>query len=141
MFLNGILGGLVGITAGADLMTPNEAVVIGLISGAIIVAGVALIDRLRLDDPVGAVTVHLICGIWGTLAVGIFGTKAGGTQFLYQLQGIAAAAIFCGLSAFIILFVLKKTIGLRVDRQEELEGLDLHEHGMDSYADFRMNQH
>ena len=141
MFLNGILGGLVGITAGADLMTPNEAVVIGLISGAIIVAGIALIDRLRLDDPVGAVTVHLICGIWGTLAVGIFGAKAGGDQFLYQLQGVAAAAVFCGLSAFIILFALKKTIGLRVDRQEELEGLDLHEHGMDSYADFRMNQH
>jgi Amt family ammonium transporter len=141
MFLNGILGGLVGITAGADLMTPNEAVLIGLIAGSIIVGGVALIDRLRLDDPVGAVTVHLICGIWGTLAVGIFGDKAGLEQFLYQFAGAGIAGLFCTLSAFTIIFTLKKTIGIRVDRQEELEGLDLHEHGMDSYADFRMNQH
>ncbi len=141
MFLNGILGGLVGITAGADLMSPNEAVLIGLISGAIIVGGISLIDRMRLDDPVGAVTVHLICGIWGTLGVGIFGQKAGLEQFLYQLAGIAAAGIFCSISAFLIIFTLKKTIGIRVERQEELEGLDLHEHGMDSYPDFRMNQH
>jgi Amt family ammonium transporter len=141
MFLNGILGGLVGITAGADLMTPNEAVLIGTIAGGVIVGGVALIDRLRLDDPVGAVTVHLICGIWGTLAVGIFGTKAGLQQFLYQLSGVGAIGIFCILTAFIIIYTLKKTVGIRVDRQEELEGLDLHEHGMDSYADFRMNQH
>ena len=141
MFLNGILGGLVGITAGADLMSPNEAVIIGLIAGAIIVGGVALIDRIRLDDPVGAVTVHLICGIWGTLAVGIFGDKAGGTQFMYQLTGVAAAGIFCCVTAFIIFFALKKTVGIRVSKEEELEGLDLHEHGMDAYADFRMNQH
>lgn len=141
MYLNGILGGLVGITAGADLMSPNEAVVIGLIAGFIIVLGVALIDRLRLDDPVGAVTVHLICGIWGTLAVGIFGAKAGGDQFLYQLAGVGAAATFCSLTAFIIFYSLKKTIGIRVSKEEEIEGLDLHEHGMDSYADFRMNQH
>ena len=141
MFLNGILGGLVGITAGADLMSPNEAVLIGLIAGLIIVLGVALIDRIRLDDPVGAVTVHLICGMWGTLAVGIFGAKAGGDQFLYQLAGVGAAAVFCSLSAFIIIYTLKKTVGIRVSKEEELDGLDLHEHGMDAYADFRMNQH
>ncbi|MEM7382339.1 MAG: ammonium transporter [Bacteroidota bacterium] len=141
MFLNGILGGLVGITAGADLMSPTEAVVIGLIAGAIIVLGVALIDRLKLDDPVGAVTVHLICGIWGTLAVGIFGSMAGMDQFLYQLAGVGAAAAFCSLTSFLIIFSLKKTVGIRVSKEEELEGLDLHEHGMDAYADFRMNQH
>ena len=141
MFLNGILGGLVGITAGADLMSPNEAVLLGLISGTIIVGGIALIDRLKLDDPVGAVTVHLICGIWGSLAVGIFGAKAGGQQFLYQLTGVGAAGIFCFFSAFIIVYSLKKTVGIRVGREEELDGLDLHEHGMDSYPDFRMNQH
>jgi Amt family ammonium transporter len=141
MFLNGILGGLVGITAGADLMSPNEAVLIGLIAGAIIVGGIALIDRLRLDDPVGAVTVHLICGMWGTLAVGILGSKAGLEQFLYQLTGVGVAGLFCTASAFTIIFTLKKTIGIRVERQEELEGLDLHEHGMDSYPDFRLNQH
>lgn len=141
MFLNGILGGLVGITAGADLMSPNEAVIIGLIAGAIIVGGVALIDRVRLDDPVGAVTVHLICGVWGTLAVGIFGDKAGLDQFLYQLAGVGSAGVFCLVSGFLIVFILKKTLGIRVDREEELDGLDLHEHGMDAYADFRMNQH
>ncbi len=141
MFLNGILGGLVGITAGADLMSPNEAVVIGLIAGLIIVLGVAFIDRIRLDDPVGAVTVHLICGIWGTLAVGIFGSKAGGDQFLFQLAGVGAAATFCSLTAFIIFYSLKKTVGIRVSKEEEIDGLDLHEHGMDAYADFRLNQH
>ena len=141
MFLNGILGGLVGITAGADQMSPNEAVLIGLIAGAIIVGAVALVDRIRLDDPVGAIAVHLICGIWGTLAVGIFGAKAGVDQFLYQLAGVAAAGVFCIASAFLILFILKKTVGIRVSRDEEMEGLDLHEHGMDAYADFRMNQH
>jgi len=141
MFLNGILGGLVGITAGADQMSPNEAVLIGVIAGAIIVAAVALVDRIRLDDPVGAIAVHLICGIWGTLAVGIFGAKAGVDQFLYQLAGVAAAGVFCIASAFIILFILKKTVGIRVSREEEMEGLDIHEHGMDAYADFRMNQH
>ena len=141
MFLNGILGGLVGITAGADQMSPNDAVIIGLIAGAIIVVAVALVDRLRLDDPVGAVAVHLICGIFGTLAVGLFGAKAGVDQFIYQLTGVGIVGAFCVASAWIILITLKKTIGLRVSKQEELEGLDLHEHGMDAYSDFRMNQH
>ena len=140
MFLNGILGGLVGITAGADLMSPNGAVVIGFIAGLIVVLGVAFIDRIRLDDPVGAVTVHLICGIWGTLAVGIFGDLAGGQQLIYQLTGIAAVGVFCCASSFIILYTLKKTIGIRVPKQEEIEGLDLAEHGMDAYADFRMSE-
>ena len=141
MFLNGILGGLVGITAGADQMSPNDAVIIGLIAGAIIVVAVALVDRLRLDDPVGAVAVHLICGIFGTLAVGLFGAKAGVDQFIYQLTGVGIVGAFCVAFAWIILITLKKTIGLRVSKQEELEGLDLHEHGMDAYSDFRMNQH
>lgn len=141
MFLNGILGGLVGITAGADLMSPNESVVIGLLAGALIVLAVAFIDKIKLDDPVGAVAVHLICGIFGTLAVGVFGAKAGMDQFLYQLAGVGATATFCSISAFIILFTIKKTGGIRVSKEEELEGLDLHEHGMDAYADFRLNQH
>ena len=140
MFLNGILGGLVGITAGADLMSPLEAIAIGVIAGVIIVFGVAFIDKLKLDDPVGAVTVHLICGIWGTLAVGLFGDKAGLDQLGYQLTGIGAAAVFCCLTSFIIIFALKKTMGIRVSKEEEVEGLDIHEHGMDAYPDFRMNQ-
>ena len=141
MFLNGILGGLVGITAGADLMSPLEAIIIGLLAGVIIVLGVALIDKLKLDDPVGAVTVHLICGIWGTLAVGLFGDLAGVDQFIYQLTGVGAAGFFCCITAFIIIFTLKKTMGIRVSKEEEVEGLDIHEHGMDAYPDFRMNQH
>ena len=141
MFLNGILGGLVGITAGADLMSPNEAVVIGFLAGIIIVGGVALVDKLKLDDPVGAVAVHLICGIWGTLAVGIFGNLASGAQFMTQLYGVLIVGGFCVVTSIIILGVLKVTLGLRVSKEEEVEGLDIHEHGMDAYADFRMNDH
>ena len=141
MFLNGILGGLVGITAGADQMSPTDAILIGGIAGAIIVFAVSLIDRLKLDDPVGAIAVHLVCGIWGTLAVGIFGNLASGSQFVSQLIGVSAYAGICILSSFIILFILKKTIGIRVSEIEEIEGLDSHEHGMDAYPDFRLNEH
>ena len=141
MFLNGILGGLVGITAGADQMSPTDAILIGAIAGAIIVFAVSLIDKLRLDDPVGAIAVHLVCGIWGTLAVGIFGALAGWGQFLSQLAGVGSYAVICVLSTFIILFILKKTVGIRVSEREELEGLDSHEHGMNAYPDFRLNEH
>ena len=141
MFLNGILGGLVGITAGADQMSPTDAILIGSIAGAIIVFAVSFVDRLRLDDPVGAIAVHLICGIWGTLAVGIFGALAGMDQFISQLIGVASYAAICIISSFIILLILKKTVGIRVSEREELEGLDSHEHGMSAYPDFRMNEH
>lgn len=139
MFLNGILGGLVGITAGADQMGPTDAIIIGAVAGILIVFAVSLIDRLRLDDPVGAIAVHLVCGIWGTLAVGIFGNLAGGAQFLSQLIGVTSYAVMCIASSFIILFTLKKTVGIRVSELEEIDGLDVHEHGMDAYPDFRMN--
>ncbi|CAL65476.1 ammonium transporter [Christiangramia forsetii] len=141
MFLNGILGGLVGITAGADQMSPTDAILIGAIAGAIIVFGVALIDKIRLDDPVGAVAVHLICGIWGTLAVGLFGKLAGFDQFINQLIGVACYAAICIVGSFIIFYLLKITIGIRVSAKEETEGLDMHEHGMDAYPDFGLNQH
>ena len=141
MFMNGVLGGLVGITAGADQMGPTDAILIGIIAGVIIVLGISLIDRLKLDDPVGAIAVHLICGIWGTLAVGIFGAMAGFEQFLIQLIGVGIVGAFSASASFIILFVIKKTMGLRVDTEEELKGLDLTEHGMDAYSDFRLNQH
>src|SRR6056300_346273 len=141
MFMNGVLGGLVGITAGADQMGPTDAILIGIVSGVIIVFGISLIDKLKLDDPVGAIAVQLICGIWGTLAVGIFGALAGFDQFIAQLIGVGIVGAFSVATAFIILFVIKKTMGLRVDKEEELKGLDLAEHGMDAYADFRLNQH
>lgn len=136
MFLNGILGGLVGITAGADLMSPFDAVLIGLVAGGVIVFGVSLVDKLKLDDPVGAVAVHLACGIWGTLAVGIFGSMAGFDQFLTQLAGVGIIGAFCCISAFVILSIIKATMGLRMEEKEETEGLDAHEHGMDAYAEF-----
>ena len=141
MLLNGILGGLVGITAGADQMSPTDAIIIGGIAGTIIVFAVARIDRLKLDDPVGAIAVHLICGIWGTLAVGIFGALAGWGQFLTQLIGVGSYAVICIASTFIILYILKKTVGIRVSEREEIEGLDSHEHGMKAYPDFRLNEH
>ena len=143
MFMNGVLGGLVGITAGADQMSPMDAVLIGIIAGVIIVLGISLIDKLKLDDPVGAVAVHLICGIWGTLAVGIFGAMAGVDQFLIQLAGVGIVGAFCVICSFILLYIVKLLSGgsIRVEKEEELKGLDLAEHGMDAYADFRLNQH
>ena len=143
MFMNGVLGGLVGITAGADQMSPADAVLIGIIAGVIIVLGVALIDRLKLDDPVGAVAVHLICGIWGTLAVGIFGEMAGLDQLLVQLAGVGIIGAFSVICATVIILIVKAVSGgsIRVSKEEELKGLDLTEHGMDAYADFRLNQH
>ena len=99
------------------------------------------IDKLKLDDPVGAVAVHLVCGIWGTLAVGIFGAMAGFDQFIIQLAGVGIVGAFSVISATLILFIVKKTTGLRVEAEEEIKGLDLSEHGMDAYADFRLNQH
>lgn len=141
MFLNGLLGGLVGITAGADIMSVTDAIIIGSIAGTLIVLGVGFIDRLKLDDPVGAIAVHLICGIWGTLAVGIFGEMAGWEQLGKQAIGIVAIGAFCIIASFTILGILKKTVGIRVSEEEEQEGLDIHEHGMDAYPDFRLNQH
>ena len=102
--------------------------------------GIALIDKLKLDDPVGAVAVHLICGIWGTLAVGIFGAMSGIDQFLIQLIGVGIVGAFCVSTSFIILFIVKSTTGLRVNKYEEINGLDLSEHGMEAYADFRINE-
>ncbi|MDH3246564.1 MAG: ammonium transporter, partial [Saprospiraceae bacterium] len=108
MVLNGILGGLVGITAGADLMGPTEAIIIGLIAGTIIPLSVVFFDRtLKLDDPVGATSVHLVCGIWGTLAVGIFGSAAGLGQLVNQLIGIASVGVFTFAFAFLLIYILK----------------------------------
>ncbi len=134
MVLNGILGGLVGITAGADVMSPMEAVIIGLVAGAIIPLSVVFFDKLRLDDPVGATSVHLVCGIWGTLAVGIFGDLAGWMQFLYQLAGVAAIGAFTFSFTFLLFYILKVTIGIRVSAETEARGLDMAEHEMEAYS-------
>ena len=136
MLLNGILAGLVGITAGADLMSPLESIIIGFISGVIVVFSVSLFDKIKLDDPVGALSVHLVCGIFGTLAVGLFGSKAGLGQLWTQFIGVISVGAFTLAFSTILWIVLKKTMGLRVSETEELEGLDVGEHGMESYPDF-----
>ncbi len=134
MALNGILAGLVGITAGADLMSPWEAMIIGLIAGGLVVLSAVGLDKLKLDDCVGAVSVHLTCGIWGTLAVGLFGANAGMSQLMYQLAGVGAAAVAAFGSAFLIFYVLKATTGIRVSAEHEASGLDSHEHGIRGYT-------
>ncbi len=136
MVLNGMLGGLVGITAGADLMSPMEAIIIGGVAGLVMPFSVVFFDKIKIDDPVGATSVHLVCGVWGTLAVGIMGNLAGGEQFLNQLIGVAAVGGFSFVFAYGLMFILKKTIGIRVSKKEELAGLDPSEHEMMSYADF-----
>ncbi|MDH3709153.1 MAG: ammonium transporter, partial [Cyclobacteriaceae bacterium] len=131
MVLNGILAGLVGITAGADVISPGWSLVVGLVAGVLVVLSAVTLDRLKLDDVVGAVSVHLTCGIWGTLAVGIFSAEF---SLLTQLIGVAVIGLISFLSAFIIFKVLNATIGIRVTEQHEKEGLDSHEHGIRGYT-------
>lgn len=133
MVLNGILAGLVGITAGADVIEPNNALLVGFIAGILVVLSAVLLDKLKLDDMVGAVSVHLTCGIWGTLAVGIFSNNPE-HSFGAQLTGVAVCGVAAFTAAFIIFFVLKKTIGIRVSKEHEEEGLDSHEHGIRGYT-------
>ena len=135
MVLNGSLAGLVGITAGADVVSVNEAMLIGLIAGVIVVASVLAIDRAHLDDPVGAVSVHLTCGIWGTLAVGIFSADH---SFMTQVIGVGAYGAFAFGAALLIFFLLKASMGLRVSPEEERMGLDVGEHGMEAYGGFQI---
>jgi Amt family ammonium transporter len=133
MFMNGVLGGLVGITAGADQMGPTEAIIIGAIGGVIVVLGIALLDKCKLDDPVGAIPVHLFAGIWGTLAVGIFGDSASFDQFMIQLASVGIVGLFCVFGATLITLLVKSILGLRVSEKEEEAGLDIAEHGTKAY--------
>jgi Amt family ammonium transporter len=135
MALNGILAGLVGITAGADQMAGWEAIVIGLIAGVLVYFSVIIIDGvIKIDDPVGAISVHLVCGIWGTLAVGIFGAKAGSEQIMHQLCGIGSIGAFTVVFTLVVGLILKAVMGLRVSPEEEERGLDLGEHGISAYS-------
>ena len=131
MVLNGSLAGLVGITAGADVVSVNAAMLIGLVAGVIVVFSVLFIDRAQLDDPVGAVSVHLVCGIWGTMAVGIFSADH---SVVTQAVGVLAYGVFCFPLALAFFFGLKMTMGLRVNPDEESVGLDVSEHGMEAYG-------
>ncbi len=132
MILNGALGGLVAITAGADLFDIYAPIVIGAIGGIIVLVGVPLFDKLRLDDPVGALSVHLLNGIWGTLAVALFAD----VSFVDQLKGVAVVAVFAFVGSYAVLFVINKIVPFRADEEAEQEGLDITECGLESYPEF-----
>jgi Amt family ammonium transporter len=133
MVLNGCLAGLVGITAGADALSVSWAIVVGLVCGAVAVVSVMMFDKLQLDDPVGATTVHLVCGILGTLFVALSPEYTLAVQAL----GVLTYGVVCFPAAFLIMFILKKTLGIRVSVEEELKGLDIGEHGMEAYSGFQ----
>ncbi|MCB0218352.1 MAG: ammonium transporter [Chrysiogenetes bacterium] len=134
MTLNGALAGLVGITAGCANVAPGGAIVIGLIAGVLVYFAVVTIDKLKIDDPVGAVSVHGVCGAWGTLAAGLpFFDTTGDASVMTQLIGIGAAFAWTFTTAFILFKVIDMTIGLRVTAEEEIEGLDFLEHGGHAY--------
>ena len=135
MALNGCLAGLVAITAGCDAVTPLSAIVIGLIAGVLVVLAVLGFDRLMIDDPVGALSVHLVNGVWGTLAVGLFSSQY---SVLSQLVGILSVGGAAFATSFAIFYVLKKTLGIRITETEELRGLDVWEHGSEAYAGFQI---
>lgn len=137
MALNGILGGLVAITASADIVTPGSSILIGAVAGAIIPIAVVMFDKAKLDDPVGATSVHLACGIWGTLAVAIFGV--GDFSLATQLIGIAAVGAFSFSFSFVVFYILKLTIGVRVTEEEEAKGLDIVEHDIRAYNNTSTN--
>ncbi|MBN3040943.1 MAG: ammonium transporter [Candidatus Omnitrophica bacterium] len=150
MAMNGALAGLVAITAPCAFIEPWASIVIGGIAGILVVFAVILLDKLRIDDPVGAFPVHGVNGIWGTLSVGIFGQKALGLandglfyggglkQFFLQLLGVSSAVVFVLISMGLLFKIIDLTMGLRVSRDEELKGLDIGEHGMESYSGFQI---
>ncbi|MDF0706480.1 ammonium transporter [Flagellimonas okinawensis] len=142
MTLNGALAGLVGITAGCGAVSAWGALAIGLICGIVVVVSIELIDKkLKIDDPVGAISVHGVCGFLGTVLIGLFALDGGllyggsGKLLWVQTYGSLAYIVWAAVASFIVLFILKKTIGLRVSEKEEVEGLDLHEHGVEAYPE------
>ncbi|MEZ6055544.1 MAG: ammonium transporter [Planctomycetaceae bacterium] len=148
--LNGALAGLVAITAGCDVMTPAMAALTGAIGGLLVVGSCLLIERVGIDDPVGAVSVHGVCGAWGTLAVGLFGSLKGVEGMLVtkgwpmaqlgiQALGVGTAFLWAFPVSLLIFLAIKHTIGLRVTEEEEFEGLDIAEHGMQAYPGSTMN--
>lgn len=138
MILNGALGGLVAVTAGAHLFTLYDALAVGFIGGILVVVAIPLFDKVRIDDPVGALSVHLVNGIWGTLAVGIFASDAAkNITFMNQLKGVAEIAIFVFTLSFGIIYVLNKVFPFRATDEEQVQGLDVSECGLEAYPEFK----
>jgi len=141
MSLNGALAGLVGITAGCANVSPTSSILIGLIAGVLVVLSVMFFDRIKIDDPVGAVSVHGVCGAWGTLAAGLFNMEGATAAIVgVQIQGIIAAFIWSFGVAFILFKLIDMTIGLRVTEEEEMIGVDISEHGGHAYNDFQVSK-
>jgi Amt family ammonium transporter len=132
MALNGVLGGLVGITAGADLVDPGNAIIIGALSGGLVVASIMALERVGIDDPVSAISVHGVCGIWGTLAVGFFAD----VPLLTQAIGTFSVVGFTLVFSFVTFTIIKLTIGIRAEREAEVSGMDAYYHGHTAYPDF-----
>jgi Amt family ammonium transporter len=132
MALNGLLAGLVGITANADVISVSGALIIGLIAGGIVVVSIIFLDKSKIDDPVGAISVHGVCGIWGTIAVAIFGD--GDFSMATQIKGALLVSAFAFIFAYIVFSVLKALMGVRVSEEEEERGLDISEHGQEAYG-------
>jgi Amt family ammonium transporter len=142
MTLNGTLAGLVAVTAGCANVTPLSAVIIGFLAGVLVVYSVLFIERvLKFDDPVGAVSVHGVCGAFGTIAAGVFNAEGATMKIVgVQVLGVVSAFLWSFTLCFILFKVLKATIGLRVTKEEEMEGLDIKEHGNLAYPDFQIHQ-
>jgi Amt family ammonium transporter len=134
MILNGALGGLVAVTAGPDLYDVYTPILIGIVGGALVVFAVPIFDKLRLDDPVGALSVHLINGIWGTLAVGIFVEDI---SFMDQLKGVIIVAVFVFVSSYTVLFIINKITTFRAQDDAQQEGMDVNECGVEAYPEFK----
>ena len=135
MALNGLLAGLVSITAGADVVEPWSAVIMGLIGGVIVVFAILFFDKIKIDDPVGAISVHGVCGIWGTLALVFFASEGNEFSFMSQLIGIICVYAFAFVFSLIICIIGKAICGIRVSEEEEEEGLDIAEHGAPAYTE------
>ena len=141
MSLNGALAGLVGITAGCANVSPTSSVIIGAIAGVLVVLSVIFFDRIKIDDPVGAISAHGVCGAWGTLAAGLFNIGGVTTKIIsVQLIGIGAAFVWSFGTAFILFKLIKATIGLRISEEDELLGVDVVEHGGHAYNDFQITK-
>ena len=132
MALNGLLAGLVGITANADVISVSSALIIGLIAGGIVVVSIIFLDKSKIDDPVGAISVHGVCGIWGTIAVAIFGE--GDFSMASQIQGAVLVSAFAFVFSYVVFSILKAVMGVRVSEEEEERGLDISEHGQEAYT-------
>lgn len=148
--LNGALAGLVGITAPCAVVTPGASIFIGLVAGVLVIYGIEWLNRAQIDDPVGAIAVHGLCGIWGTLAVGLFGLMSLGApadglfygggfgQLGIQFLGVSACLAFTAVAMWVVFKAIDSVVGLRVSHETELRGLDIDEHGLESYSGFQI---